>query len=97
MSVESARFRVATLGNTSRDQGFYCHAALNAPTFRSSVDQRDTLSTHPKAYPVRHYSAPTITVVGSVKDLTKNLNKIGTQKDNATEVIPNLNGSLVPD
>jgi hypothetical protein len=76
---------------------FCCQAALNAPTVQNNVSAIETTQQTTKAKLMKHYSAPTVTVVGSVTDLTQNLNKVGLAKDAASEAVPGLNGSIIPD
>lgn len=46
----------------------------------------------------KHYEAPALDSIGSVSDLTQaNLNKVGLSTDAASQSIPGLNGSIIPD
>jgi hypothetical protein len=44
------------------------------------------------------YTPPTVTELGSVRDLTlQDMDKIGKSADFLTRLLPDLNGSIVPD
>lgn len=43
------------------------------------------------------YESPRISLLGSIEELTLQLDKIGDEPDILTPIIPQLDGSIVPD
>lgn len=46
--------------------------------------------------PKKKYESPRISVLGSFATLTRHLDKVGTEPDFLSHMIPGLHGSIVP-